>query len=86
MTKDSIGKILANNRRPIAVHQLWAGFEQEKRTLVAKQEREIAWRRGALEKITRLPTDRLDAAVALATEALGTFNINPNRSHTASST
>ena len=31
MTKESIDKILANNRHPFAVHQLWAAFDQLER-------------------------------------------------------
>lgn len=31
MTKESIEKIIANNRRPFAVHQLWAEFDRMER-------------------------------------------------------
>lgn len=31
MTKETIAKIIQNNRRPFAVHQIWAEFEKLRR-------------------------------------------------------
>ena len=40
ITKESIAKIIANNRRPFAVHQLWAIIDNLERQL--KEARKVA--------------------------------------------
>ena len=40
ITKETVAKIIANNRRPIAVHQLWAIIDSLERQL--KEARKVA--------------------------------------------
>ena len=75
MTKESIANILAHNRRPIAVHAIWAKFEALRRdnksgTVTASLARETLW-----EALTHLKAQDTAEAIKAVTKAISILSV-----------